>query len=89
MTQAGIELASPSLNTTDSQKFPYIKSVGQESWNGRLQHFWPKVLESAIPTLFVERKCHVKDEFPYDLYEFLFPYDLYEYVYIIVRKSAM
>ncbi len=31
---------------------PYTKSVGQKCSNGRLQYFWPKVLESAIPTLF-------------------------------------
>jgi hypothetical protein len=52
MSPARIDLASQPLNTADSQKYPYRKSVGQKCWNGRLQHFWPKVLESAIPTLF-------------------------------------
>jgi hypothetical protein len=39
MTHAGIELASPSLNTADSQKFLYRKKC------------WAKVLEWTTPTL--------------------------------------
>ncbi len=26
----------------------------KKCWDGRLEHFWPKVLESSIPTLFAQ-----------------------------------
>ena len=34
------------FRSTDCQKV-----LGKKCWDGRLQHFWPKVLESSIPTL--------------------------------------
>jgi hypothetical protein len=74
MSPARIDLASQPLNTADSQKFPYRKSVGQKCWTSHPNTFFPTLFGNLLSESTV--RYHVKDELD------VFPYDLHKSVYI-------